>query len=168
MRIAVAATAALFMVASLAVPAAAKAEVLEGVGTVVAVVDPATTPGFPAGSLMRADCAVVVRVAADDGSATEWMACQLSDEPVMIPANQGVTPEATITFGGGPCTWISDFLANSEGTEVLADDFEVTVTPSGHVFAWSTYAAEPTECAPAEIPSAPAEPGASPAASAMT
>jgi hypothetical protein len=154
----------LLLTAIIATPVAAKAEVLEGVGTVLAVVDPATTPDFPVGSLMRADCAVVVRIPAEDGSATEWMACELSDEPVMIPENQGVPPEATITYGGGPCTWISDFVAASEGVEVFADDFEVTVTPGGHVFAWSTYAAEPTECAPAEMPSAPAEPEASPEA----
>ena len=113
---------------------------------------------------MRADCDVVVRIPAEDGSATEWMACQLSDEPVMIPENQGVPPEAIVTYGGGPCTWVSDFLANSEGVDVFADEFEVTVTPSGHVLAWSSYAAEPAECAPAEMPSAPAEPEASPAA----
>jgi hypothetical protein len=146
-----------------AVPVAAKTEVLEDVGTVLAVVDPATTPDFPVGSLMRADCDVIVRIPADDGSATEVMACQLSDEPVMIPENQGVPPEATVTYGGGPCTWVSDFLGNSEGIDVFADRFEVTVTPSGRVLAWSNYAAEPAECAPAEMPSTPPEPGASPA-----
>lgn len=164
--ISAAAGAGLLMVASVSVPVVAKAEVLEGVGTVVAVVDPATTPGFPAASLMRADCAVVARVWAEDDSATEWMACELSAEPVMIPENQGVPPESTITYGGGSCTWISDFMATSQGVEVYADDFEVTVTPSGRVFVWATYAAEPTLCAPAEMPSPPAEPDASPGASA--
>jgi hypothetical protein len=129
---------------------------------VLAVVDPATTPDFPLGSLMRADCAVAVRIPADDGSATEWMACQLSDEPVMIPENQGAPPDATVTYSGGPCTWISDFLANSEGVDVFADAFEVIVTPSGRVLAWSTYAAEPAECEPPAVPSAPAEVEASP------
>jgi hypothetical protein len=111
---------------------------------------------------MRADCAVAVRIPAEDGSATEWMACQLSDEPVMIPENQGVPPDATVTYSGGPCTWVSDFLANSEGIDVFADTFEVTVTPSGRVLAWSTYAAEPAECEPPADPSAPAEVEASP------
>ena len=90
------------------------------------------------------------------------MACQLSDEPVMIPENQGVPPDATVTYGGGPCTWVSDYLGNSEGIDVFADAFEVIVTPSGRVLAWSTYAAEPEECAPPAVPSAPAEPEASP------
>jgi hypothetical protein len=47
---------------------------------------------------------------------------------------------------------------------VYADEFEVTVTQSGRVFAWATYAAEPAECEPPAVPSAPAESEASPAA----
>ena len=56
-------------------------DVIEDVPTVVAVVDEATTPDFPVASLSRADCDVVVRVEAEDGSSQEWMSCTLSDEP---------------------------------------------------------------------------------------
>ena len=158
------AAAGLSLIVATAVPVAAKSEVLEDVGTVLAVVDPATTVDFPAGSIMRADCPLVVRIAAEDGSATEVMTCQLSDEPVMIPERQGVPPAATLSYGGGPCTWVSDFLAASEGTEVFADRFEVTVTASGHVLAWSTYGSEPTECEAETLPTPPAESEASPEA----
>jgi hypothetical protein len=75
-KLAGAAASALFLVVTTAIPVAAKAEVLEDVGTVLAVVGPATTADFLVGSPMRADCAVVVRIPAEDGSATEWMACQ--------------------------------------------------------------------------------------------
>ena len=48
-RAAGAAASALVLVMTAAIPVAAKAEVLEDVGTVLAVVDPATTPDFPVG-----------------------------------------------------------------------------------------------------------------------
>jgi hypothetical protein len=156
-------TASWLLVAVIAAPVAAQEpQVVENVPTVVAVVDPDTTPGFPAGGLMRANCAVVVRGTPDDGSATEWMACELTEEPVMIPENQGSPPTTTVTYGGGPCIWISDYIGASEGTEVLAEAFEVTVTPSGRVFAWSTYPAQPLECEPIAAPTEPAPPGESP------
>ena len=37
------------------------------------------------------------------------MSYQLSDEPVMIPENQGVAPEVTIIDAGGECVWSSDY-----------------------------------------------------------
>ena len=51
------------------VSAAVGLEVIEDFPTVVAVVDPATTPDFPVGSLSRAECDVLVRIEAEDGSA---------------------------------------------------------------------------------------------------
>ena len=133
-----------------ALPGAAAAdghiEVLEDVATVVVVKDPATTPDFPVASLSRADCAVLVRVVNEDGSAEELQSCTLSDEPVMIPENQGTAPEATITDAGGECIWSSDYHFTMDESDVKASAFEVTFTPSGRVFAWASYPAEPLDC----------------------
>lgn len=138
-----------------AAPAAAQGpEVIEDVGIVVAVVDPATTPDFPSGSMMRADCPAVVWTPGEDGSGTEWIACQLSDEPVMVPERQGSPPAETVSYGGGACTWISDYLTSTEGEDVFAEAFEVVVTASGRVFAWSSYPSEPLDCEPMEAPEA--------------
>ena len=124
-------------------------DVIEDVPTVVAVVDEATTPDFPVASLSRADCDVVVRVEAEDGSSQEWMSCTLSDEPLMIPENQGTAPATPITDAGGECIWTSDYWSAKDGSEVKAAAFQSTVLPSGEVFAWSSYPAEPLDC-PAE------------------
>lgn len=121
-------------------------DVIEDVSTVVAVVDPATTPDFPVASLSRADCDVVVRVEAEDGSSQEWLSCTLSDEPVMIPENQGTAPATPVTDAGGECIWGSDYWFAKDGSEVKAAAFQVTVLPSGQVFAWSSYPAEPLDC----------------------
>ena len=121
-------------------------EVLEDVSTVVVVKDPATTPDFPVGSISRAECPVLVRVTAEDGSSEEFMSCQLSDEPVMIPENQGTAPEATVIDAGGECVWSSDYHFATDDTDVKASAFEVVVTPSGRVSAWSSYPAEPLDC----------------------
>ena len=121
-------------------------EVIEDVSTVVAVVDQATTPDFPVASLSRAVCDVVVHVEAEDGSSQEWMSCSLSDEPVMVPENQGTAPTTPIVDAGGECVWTSDFWYTKDGSEVKAEAFQVTVLPSGQVFAWSSYPAEPLDC----------------------
>jgi len=121
-------------------------DVIEDVPTVVAVVDPATTPDFPVASLSRADCDVVVRVEAEDGSSQEWMSCTLSDEPVMLPENQGTAPAIPIVDAGGECIWTSDYWYTEDGSEVKAEAFQLTVLPSGQVFAWSSYPAEPLDC----------------------
>lgn len=121
-------------------------DVIEDFPTVVSVVDPAATPDFPVGSLSRADCDVLVRIQAEDGSAEEWMSCQLSDEPVMVPEFQGMAPEDPIVDAGGECIWTSDYWYTNDGSEVKASAFELTVTPSGRVFAWSSYPAEPLDC----------------------
>ncbi len=137
-----------FMIAL--VPGAAAADshvdVIEDFPTVVAVVDPATTPDFPVASLSRADCDVLVRVEAADGSAEEWMSCTLSDEPVMVPEFQGVAPESAIVDAGGECVWTSDYWYTKDESEIKASAFEMTVTPSGRVFSWSSYPAEPLDC----------------------
>ena len=121
-------------------------DVLENVPTVVAVVDPATTPDFPVASLSRADCEVVLRIEAEDGSAQEFMSCQLSDEPVMVPEFQGSAPESTIVDAGGECIWSSDYWYAKDESEAKASAFEMTVTPSGRVFAWSSFPADPLVC----------------------
>ena len=113
--------------------------------SVLAVVDPAT-PGFPVGSLMRADCAFAVRIVADDGSVQEYQACRLSDEPVMIPENQGTPPTTTLTYGSGPCVWTSDVIWATEDRPVHADAVEIVVLASGQVFVRSSYPAEPLVC----------------------
>jgi hypothetical protein len=140
------------------VPALAQADprVITGFGSVVAVKDPAD-PSFPEASIMRVDCAVLVRLEADDGSATEWMACDLSDEPVMIPERQGTPPETTLTYGGGECLWSSDYWFNVNDTEVKASGFEVTVTSNGRVFAWASFPAEVLECPEDAGPPSPEE-----------
>jgi hypothetical protein len=37
-------------------------------------------------------------------------------------------------------------MAGEDDAGVWADTAEVTVTPSGHVYVWSTYPAEPLVC----------------------
>ena len=86
---------------------------------------------------------------AEDGSAQEWMSCTLSDEPVMIPENEGTAPATPVVSAGGECVWTSDYWSAKDGSEVKAAAFQVTVLPGGQVFAWSSYPAEPLDC-PAE------------------
>ncbi len=113
--------------------------------TEVSVVDP-STPGFPEGALMNADCAFALWIEADDGSATEWLACTLSDEPIEPPEYQGTPPLASFTVTGGECSWESDYWRVSSRSRVAASGFELTVTPSGQVFGRSSYPAEPLDC----------------------
>jgi hypothetical protein len=121
-------------------------DVLEDVESVVQVKDAATTPDFPVASVSRATCQVVVNMQADDGSSQQFQSCTLNDEPVMIPENQGVAPEATITVAGGECIWTSDYFYAIDESIVAASAFELVVTPSGHAFAWSSYPSEPLVC----------------------
>jgi hypothetical protein len=133
-----------FLVASV-VPAAAEASVdrIESVDTVLAVALP---DNFPIASLMRAECAWVQRVELPDGSATESMICELSDEPVMVPEFQGAPPTSAFQHSGGACEWISDYWFAKDGSFVLASSFAYVVTPSGKVHARSWYPAEPLVC----------------------
>jgi hypothetical protein len=127
------------------VPAAAKASVdrIENVDSVLAV---ATPEDFPVASLMRAECAWVQRVELPDGSATESQACDLSDEPVMIPAFQGSPPTRAFHNSTGPCQWTSDYWLAKDGSVVFASSVSYVVTPSGEVHARSWYPAEPLVC----------------------
>jgi hypothetical protein len=127
------------------VPAAAKASVdrIENVDSVLAV---ATPEDFPVASLMRAECAWVQRVELPDGSATESQACDLSDEPVMIPEFQGSPPTRAFHNSTGPCQWTSDYWLAKDGSVVFASSVSYVVTPSGEVHARSWYPAEPLVC----------------------
>jgi hypothetical protein len=134
------------VMAGAASPAAAsgpKVDRLGGFGTVVVVAMP---EDFPVGSLMRARCSSLVRVERPDGSATEVQHCRLVDDPVMIPAFQGVPPKRAFVRAGGSCTWFSDYWYETAGIDVAAGSFRTIVTPSGDVFAWSEYPAEPLAC----------------------
>ena len=113
--------------------------------TEVSVVDP-STPGFPEGALMNADCDFALWIEAEDGSATEWLACSLSDEPIEPPEYQGTPPSASFTVTGGECSWESDYWRISSQTRVAASEFELIVTPSGQVFGRSSYPAEKLDC----------------------
>ena len=95
---------------------------------------------------MRADCAVIVNVTAEDGSSEQWQSCALSDQPTMVPENQGVPPTAVVLNSGGECVWTSDYWYAKDESIVMASAFEIVVTPQGRVFAWSTYPAEPLDC----------------------
>jgi hypothetical protein len=136
---------AIALVVASVVPAAATASVdrIENVDTVLAVAFP---EDFPVASLMRAECAWVQRVELPDGSATESMECDLSDEPVMIPEFQGSPPTRAFHHSGGACEWVSDYWFAKNGTIVFASSFAYVVTPSGKVHARSSYPAEPLVC----------------------
>jgi hypothetical protein len=113
--------------------------------TVVSVV-PADVPDFPLASLMNADCAFALHIVADDGSAREWLACTLSDEPLQPAEQQGVPPTEVITETGGECVWRSDYWYETDRSQVIASAYGLTVSPDGQVFGWSTYPAEPLDC----------------------
>jgi hypothetical protein len=132
------------LVAAPAVGARASVDRVENFDTVLAVAFP---EDFPIASLMRADCAFVVRVEHPDGSARETEVCALSDEPVMIPAFQGTPPDRAFHFGGGACIWTSDYWFAVANTPVFAESFSYVVTPSGQVRITSTYPASPLRCA---------------------
>lgn len=42
--------------------------------------------------------------------------------------------------------WRSDYWYQTDRSEVVASSFEITVTPTGRVYAMSTYPAEPLDC----------------------
>ena len=116
---------------------------LENIQTVLAV---RMDADFPLASLMRADCARLLRVQRPDGSATEIMDCRLSDMPVMIPAFQGVAPTTAFVHVGGPCRWYSDYWFLVDGSDVLASSVRYTVTPSGDVHVRAEFPATPLVC----------------------
>lgn len=120
-----------------------KVERLANIQTVLAV---RMDADFPLASLMRATCASLIRVERSDGSSIEIQDCQLNDEPVMIPAFQGVAPSQAFILEDGPCVWASDYWFAVAGLDVLAERVRLTVTPSGHVHARSEYPAVPLAC----------------------
>lgn len=113
------------------------ADAVSGFGSEVEVAD---------GLLMRADCELAVWVAFSDGTFREWLDCALSDEPVAAPESQGVRPDELLTVRGGECEWTSDYWAMTDGSEIWADSYQLTITPGGHVFGSSFYGPEMLEC----------------------
>ena len=98
------------------------------------------------GLLMSADCELAAWVAFSDGTFREWVDCTLSDAPVVQPEWQGVRPDELLTVRGGECEWTSDYWTVTDGSEVWADSYELTITPDGRVFGSSVYAPEMLEC----------------------
>ncbi len=98
------------------------------------------------GLIMSADCELAAWVAFGDGSFREWLDCTLSDAPVAQPEWQGVRPHELLTVRGGECEWTSDYWAVTDGSEVWANSYELTITPDGRVFGSSFYAPELLEC----------------------
>ena len=134
------------MTLSIASPVTASSGSVDTVRDFGTVLSVARGDDFPVASLMRANCAFVVRVERPDGSARETQVCQLSDEPVMIPEFQGVPPSSAFIDEIGACAWTSDYWLNLNGTDVLASSVRIVVTPAGQVFATSTYPAIPLSC----------------------
>jgi hypothetical protein len=134
------------MTLSIASPVTASSGSVDTIRDFATVLAVARGDDFPVASLMRANCAFVVRVERADGSARETQVCQLSDEPVMIPEFQGVPPSSTFIDEIGPCAWHSDYWFYKDGTDVLASSVRIVVTPGGQVLATSTYPAIPLSC----------------------
>jgi hypothetical protein len=146
MRAAVlAATLATLLVPSVAAAQDQQIEVLEDIETVLAVAD-TSSPDFPVGSLMRADCPFLVRIEAEDGSSQEFASCMLSDAPLEVPENQGSVPTEPFLDSGGECIWTSDYHWTTSDSPVFASEFETVTLPSGRVHVWAAFPAEPLEC----------------------
>ena len=122
-----------------AVLGAGQAELLQDFNSFIRYTDPTTGEGVRA----LVHCDVLVHLGAEDGSANEWQACSLSEDQPMGP----VTPPATaVAKSVGECIWTSDYDANGDETYAAAASVELTVTPSGRVYVWTTYPAEPLAC----------------------
>jgi len=96
--------------------------------------------------LMFAECDWVQRVQLPDGSAKETQLCHLT-EPFFVFG--GSPPDQAFNIGGGACLWFSDYWTQTDGSDVVADSNQITVTPSGNVHITSTYPAvpiPPSEC----------------------
>ena len=130
-----------FLLAALpaAVLGAGQAELLQDFDSFIRYTDPTTGEGVRA----LVHCDVLVHLEAEDGSANEWQVCGLSEDQPMGP----VTPPATaVAETAGACIWTSDYDANGDGAYAAASGVELTVTPSGRVYVWATYPAEPLAC----------------------
>ena len=121
----------------------ARVDRVDGIDTVLAV---RSDDDFPRASLMRATCDSSQFLTRPDGSGVETMHCTLSSEPVMIPEFQGAPPARAFKLRGGPCVWTSDFWLTKNGSEVMAERFSYTVSPSGRVNVKAEYPAEPLVC----------------------
>ena len=135
------------LMAVLVAPVAAKGggwhDRIEGVETVLAVRRDAD---FPLASLMRAHCSEVRFVQTAKGDGIEKLRCRLSDEPVMIPAFQGVPPSKTFKVRGGPCEWTSDYWFARDGSIVVATSYHYIITPRGHIKITAHYDADAPPC----------------------
>jgi hypothetical protein len=130
-----------------AVLGAGQAELLQDFDSFIRYTDPASGEGVRA----LVHCDVLVHIEAEDGSSNEWQACALGEDQPLGP----VTPPATaVTETAGECIWTSDYDADGDGSYAAAASIELTVSPSGRVYVWSSYPAVPLSCAdPAAPPS---------------
>lgn len=138
--------AAIFAGLIIALPANAGGAFVDRIDNVDSILAVAFPDNYPVGSIMRAECAFVQRVQLPDGSATETLSCDLSDEPVMVPELQGSPPTSALNYGGGSCEWMSEYWFAKTGATVFAESYRVVVTPAGKVHATSTYPADPLDC----------------------
>ncbi len=118
---------------------------VEDFGSVVEVVD-TSIAGSLDSSLMRTDCRRALWIEHADGSFEERIECTLSEDPVDPPEWQGTWPSETVRVRGGACEWTSDYWSVTDGSEVWASSYELTVSPDGHVVGSSRYAAELLDC----------------------
>ena len=118
-------------------PAISSVDAFSGFASVVEVAD---------GLLMRADCELALWAAYEDGTFREWLSCSLSPEPVADPTEQGTWPDELVSTSGGACAWVSDYWAVTDGSEVWAEAYELSVTPEGRVFGSSSYGPELLDC----------------------
>src|SRR3712207_6041201 len=130
LRLASLVAACLLVAAGPVTAAGAWVDRIENVDTVLAV---RFEDDFPRASLMRATCPEVYFVQRPDGSGTEILRCQLSNEPVMIPEFQGQPPTRVFTHRVGPCEWTSDYWFARNGSIVLASSAHYVVLPNGTV-----------------------------------
>jgi hypothetical protein len=129
-----------------AAPVSADAGWVDRIDNVQTVLAVRFEADFPTASLMRASCDWAQFVQRPDGSGIETLKCQLSNEPVMIPAFQGETPQVAFVHSGGPCLWTSDYWSAFDGAIVMASAFAYVVTPSGNVSITAHYPSEPLAC----------------------
>ncbi len=132
---------------SLAAPVSAHPGWVDRIDNVDTVLAVRVGEDFPIASLMRARCDWSQFAQRPDGSGTETLRCQLSDEPVMIPAFQGEAPDIAFVNAGGGCVWTSDYWFTRDGSIVMAASFSYVVTPSGQIRVTAEYPAQPLACA---------------------
>ena len=95
---------------------------------------------------MSAECKQALWIEYADGSFVERLTCTLIDEPVDPLEDQGSLPHERLTLGGGECEWVSDFWAKTDGSEVWASSWSVTIERDARAIAQSWYAPEELDC----------------------